>query len=157
MLSLFLYRFFFPFRFRFLFLFLFLFPFLFGIPVSRFSRRPNECHLKANLNLINYTCFRRLFYQSLSFFLTSHFKWVAFTLDMLLLILLVELAELSCSTAMSAKEQKWLPSRRQSYRGNCIKVRRVLYQVPKVCYRDLEKCESQGKWPYWGHRCLETR
>ena len=58
---------------------------------------------------------------------------------------------------MSAKEQKWLPSRRQSYRGNCIKVRRFLYQVPKVCYRDLENCESQGKWPYWGHRCLETR
>ena len=40
MLSLFIYRFLFPFRFR--FLFLFLFPFLFGIAVSRFSRRPAE-------------------------------------------------------------------------------------------------------------------
>ena len=56
----------------------------------------------------------------------------------------MELAELSCSTAMSAKEQKWLPSRRQSYRGNCIKVRRFLYQVPKVCYRDLENVKAKG-------------
>ena len=46
---------------------------------------------------------------------------------------------------MSAKEQKWLSSWRQSYRGNCIKVRRVLYQVPKVYYRDLEKGDGLGK------------
>ena len=46
---------------------------------------------------------------------------------------------------MSAKEQKWLLRRRQSHRGNCIKVHRVLYQVPKVCYRDPEKVKAKKK------------